>query len=113
VGADFVYTQSGQSTARFLDGRWLEQFNENPNAILETRVLSYTERNLQSYQVHGKHIFDNLLGLGISWTGSISESSQNEPDVRYFTNHYNLNNMSYSITRSTYRTAVKIFPEYE
>lgn len=109
IGADFVYTQSGQSTARFLEGRWLEQFNDNPNAVLETRVLSYTERSLQSYQLHGKHVFDNILGLGINWSGSISKTSQEEPDVRYFTNHYNLETLNYSITRSTYALPSRYF----
>ena len=109
IGADFVYTQSGQSTARFLEGRWLEQFNDNPNAVLETRVLSYTERSLQSYQLHGKHVFDNILGLGINWSGSISKTSQEEPDVRYFTNHYNTETLNYSITRSTYALPSRYF----
>ncbi|MFO7446376.1 MAG: TonB-dependent receptor [Ignavibacteriaceae bacterium] len=109
IGADFVYTQSGQSTARFLEGRWLEQFNENPNAILETRALTYTERNLQSYQLHGKHIFDSFLGLGVNWSGTISKTSQEDPDARYFTDHYNNVNMNYSITRSTYPLPSRYF----
>ncbi len=109
VGVDVVYTQSGQSTARFLEGRWLEQFNDAPNAILETRVLSYTERNLQSYQFHGKHLFDELYGLGISWSGSISKTSQDEPDARYFTNHYNNLNMNYSINRGNYALPSRYF----
>jgi TonB-dependent receptor len=109
IGADFVYTQSGQSTTRFLEGRWLEQFNNNPNAVLQTRVLGYTERSLQSYQLRGKHVFDNILGLGINWSGSISKTSQEEPDVRYFTNHYNSETLNYSITRSTYALPSRYF----
>jgi len=86
IGADIIYTQSGQSTARFLEGRWLEQFNESPDAIFQTRVLSYTERNLQSYQVHGKHVLDNILGLSVNWSGNISKALQEDPDSRYFSN---------------------------
>ncbi len=109
IGADFIYTQSGQSTTRFLEGRWLEQFNDSPNTILKTRVLSYTERNLQSYQVHGKHVFHNLLELGIDWSGTISNASQDEPDARYFTSHHNIDNNNYSITRSTYPLPSRYF----
>jgi outer membrane receptor protein involved in Fe transport len=102
IGANFVYTQSGQSLTRYLNGRWLEQFNDSPNIILQTRVLSYTERSLQSYQIHGKHVFDDLLGLGINWSGSIASTTQDEPDVRYFTNHVNNETLNYSISRSNY-----------
>jgi outer membrane receptor protein involved in Fe transport len=109
IGADIVYTQSGQSSARYLEGRWLEQFNDNPNAILQTRVLSYTERNLQSYQIHGKHIFDDLLGLGVNWSGTIASTTQEEPDARYFTNHLNNETLNYSITRSTYPLPSRYF----
>lgn len=109
IGTDIVYTQSGQSTARYLEGRWLEQFNDNPNAILQTRVLSYTERNLQSYQLHGKHVFDELFGLGLNWSGTIASTTQEEPDARYFTNHFNNETMNYSITRSTYPLPSRYF----
>jgi outer membrane receptor protein involved in Fe transport len=108
IGGDFIYTQSGQSAARFLEGRWDEQFNQNSNAVFQTRVLSYTERNLQSYQLHGKHFFESILGLSVNWSGSISTTSQIEPDTRYFTNHYSVQNiqgvdtLNYSITPSTY-----------
>ena len=115
IGADIIYTQSGQSTARFLEGRWLEQFNENPNNILQTRVLSYTERNLQSYQFHGKHVFDNLLGLTVNWSGNISKALQEEPDARYFTNNYTKRQLEgrdtvvYSISVSNYPLPSRYF----
>ena len=112
IGSDFVYTQSGQSSARFLEGSWDEQFGQNSNAVFQTRVLSYTERNLQSYQLHGKHVLENLLGLGINWSGTIANTKQDEPDSRYFTNHYsaqNNGNVNYSITSSTYPLPARYF----
>lgn len=105
IGADIVYTQSGKSTARYLDGSWDEQFGQNANAVLETRVLSYTERNLQSYQLHGKHFFENMLGLGVDWSATIAKTSQDEPDTRFFTDHYSVGNdgsYNYSISNSIY-----------
>jgi TonB-dependent receptor len=112
VGFDFIYTQSGQSTARFLEGTWDEQFGQNSNAVFQTRVLSYTERNIKSYQLHGKHVLENLLGLGINWSANLSDALQEEPDTRYFTNHYSVQNggtPNYSITSSTYALPSRYF----
>lgn len=108
IGVNYVYTQSGQSTSRFLQGRWQEQFGQESNAVFQTRVLSYVERNIQSFQLRGKHLFEEFLGLGVNWTGSISSTTQVEPDLRYFTNHYSVQNINgvdtinYSITPSAY-----------
>jgi outer membrane receptor protein involved in Fe transport len=115
IGTSIIYTQSGQSTARFLEGRWGEQFNENPNAFFQTRVLSFTERNLQSYQLHGKHSFEDLYGLGVNWSGTISKTSQEEPDARYFSNHYAIQNyqgrdtINYSILAANYALPSRYF----
>ena len=102
IGADFIYTQSGNSTSRFLYGSWDEQFSQGTNAVLETRVLKYTERNLQSYQFHGKHVFEKLLGLGINWSGTFANTSQDEPDTRFFSDNYSVQNgtKNYSIINS-------------
>jgi len=107
IGADFIYTQNGQSTARFLEGVWPEQ----SNLIFQTRALTYTERTLQSYQFHGKHVFENILGLGINWTGTISKASQDEPDARYFTNNYSVqgDNTNYSIIVGNYALPSRYF----
>jgi len=56
----------------------------------QNQALRYTERELTSYQLHGRHTVPDLIpgrtfgDLDISWTGSDNESSQNEPDVRFF-----------------------------
>jgi len=88
INANIFYTQSGESSSRYLVGRWPEQFGINTDAYFETRVLKYTERNLQSYQLSGEHYFEKLLNMKLDWKGSVSRNSQDEPDTRYFSDHF-------------------------
>lgn len=118
IGANLIYTQSGQSNSRFLEGRWIEQLSSE-NSTLQTRVLSYTERNLQSYQLHGKHVFENLAGFSINWSGTISNTTQKEPDTRYFTNHFanrqigGRDTVIYSIAASIYPLPSRYFRDMD
>ena len=56
--------------------------------MYETRVLHFVEREIRSGQVRGKHQFKGLGNLRIDWTGSRSQSIQEEPDLRFFTDNY-------------------------
>ncbi len=82
---NFYYTQSGYSAARYLQGSWFRQLgSEIP--VYETRSLVYIERNLQSYQLQGEHFLEGLGRSKINWQTAYSITSQNEPDMRFFTN---------------------------
>ncbi|MCI0707264.1 MAG: TonB-dependent receptor, partial [Ignavibacteriae bacterium] len=86
-GGNYVHTQSGESVSRYMVGRWPEQlFGENE--FFETRVLQYTERNLNSYQLRGKHFFNSFLNTTIEWSATKSRSLQDEPDARFFSDNY-------------------------
>ncbi len=86
IGTNFIYSQSGESVTRYQNGIWPDQLAEGP--IYETRSLLYTERNLRSTQLHGEHIFDTLLNSNIEWNASFSSTTQDEPDLRFFSNDY-------------------------
>ncbi|MBN1782875.1 carboxypeptidase-like regulatory domain-containing protein, partial [bacterium] len=76
ITAQHIRTQSGESTARYLSGYWQDLPS---TATFETRVLSWTERSLNSFQLSGKH---RLWGAHIDWSSSLSENEQVEPDQR-------------------------------
>lgn len=118
IGINVFYTQSGESRSRYLVGNWPEQFGpEADNVFFETRVLSWTERNLQSYQLSGEHYLPALLGMKLDWRGALTTTTQKEPDVRYFSDHYSIRPIAgterdtvlYSITPSAYSQPARYF----
>lgn len=113
---NLLYTQSGESSSRYLSGRWPDQFGATSEAIFETRVLGYVERNLQSYQLSGEHYFKGLLGLKLDWKGALTRNTQEEPDVRFFSNHFSTGAngvVNYSISPSNYPQPARYFRNLE
>ncbi|HDP98600.1 MAG TPA: TonB-dependent receptor [bacterium] len=80
-----LYNRNGESMARLLDGKFPY---ESGDANYQTTVLSYNERTMSSMQVSGDHQFDFLRMSRISWKYSFGKSTQDEPDIRFFTNSY-------------------------
>ena len=52
--------------------------------VFETRTLRYTERDLRSVQVTGKHLFPAWRETKLQWSYTDADTSQEEPDTRYF-----------------------------
>ena len=82
LGFSLIYTQNGESTTRFLTGEVPEHVD--PGEFVETRTLGYKERKINVFQFSGDHLFlgDNRF----HWQLSLSNSNQDEPDIRFFTN---------------------------
>jgi TonB-dependent receptor len=66
-------------------------------------TIGYTERAINSGQLKGEHYMENLNRLKVTWLGSFTQSSQNEPDLRF-------NNMDYRVDEQTGDTAFAIQP---
>jgi outer membrane receptor protein involved in Fe transport len=100
ISASYLKTQSGSNTGRYLYG--LDE--DIPDDTYESRVIHYTERSLQSYQFNGKHNFPALVNTNFEWKVSLSENTQEEPDVRYFENYYTQTDQGrfYSITSALF-----------
>lgn len=117
LAMNLVYTRSGESTARAMRGTWPEQLSGS--TLFETRVLQYTERDLTTLQVRGKHVFPSLAASTVEWTASTSSSRQDEPDARYFSNtvsHLVLGGRDttvYSITPSIFPRPARYFRSLE
>jgi TonB-dependent receptor len=65
------------------------QIGERRDAIinpiqLETFRMQHVEQELQNFQLNGEHNFPNANNLKIEWRGSLVNSSQVEPQTRFF-----------------------------
>ena len=110
LSARFLYSQSGESTARYQSGTWVDQLGEEP--VYETRSLLYKERDLMTFQFSGEHYFGSLLGLSVDWSAAISSTEQDEPDLRFFSDDYTLEDDGsyyYDIHTSSYNEPTRFF----
>ena len=81
INFSYLRTQSGENTGRYLNGYW-EQFNSS-DIELRSRVNQFVERNLDSYQLSGKHKFAFLNNVQLDWNTAIQSNGQSQPDARF------------------------------
>ncbi len=84
LGWNSMYSRSGESSARLQVGSWPKELGDDPNSVRTNRYLSYTEREVYSTQLRGKHYFRSALKSTLEWTGAFARTIQDEPDRRYF-----------------------------
>jgi TonB-dependent receptor len=86
IALNLMYNRSSDKVADFREGRWSEEvFGENN--IYQTNVLQYLERSIGSAQLKGKHTVGKR-NIEVEWLSSLAQSSQDEPDLRYFSRDY-------------------------
>jgi outer membrane receptor protein involved in Fe transport len=86
LNINYMYNRDGESVARYLHGSLPRDFNAD--RVYEARVLRYTERMLGSLQIGGDHYLGKSLPLRIEWQSAYATNSQDDPDLRYFTDDY-------------------------
>jgi len=105
IGWNLVYTRNGESEARNMQGEWPEFIEEG--AYARNYVLSYTERKVTANQFSGSHaLFDNKVRA--DWQIAIDRTSQENPDVRYFTDQVSYSEEVDSITGRPIDTTYQI-----
>ena len=111
--ARYLLTQSGESTARYQNGSWNDQLGEG--AVYETRSLLFTERKLQSLQFGGEHFFTKIMGINAKWSLSYSTTEQDEPDLRFFSSDYQIENgdTTFAINKNSYNEPTRFFRNLE
>ena len=83
IGINSLYTRSGESEAGFATGQFL-QISADPEIEFADRGITYTERELLSLQLRGRH---QLFGQAeLEWLGTYSQNAVDEPDQRFFFN---------------------------
>jgi outer membrane receptor protein involved in Fe transport len=103
IGYVLFYNQSGIKEASY-------DFGQKPSdefgMYIQSRELGFQERMILTNQLKGEHFLQTLAKLKISWIVSLTNSKQNEPDLRFFTNSYypeNIGGSMYEINPSKYK----------
>ena len=84
ISLNYIYNTNGQSIARTLQGQYDYDKLDAEDDLFISSNLGYSERQLSSFQLSGDHQFTSLAGLKMDWNASTSGTSQDEPDLRYF-----------------------------
>ncbi|MDA0751220.1 MAG: TonB-dependent receptor [Verrucomicrobia bacterium] len=80
IGFNFLFNHSSEDEARLQSG-FLQGFEDS---TFETSTLHYIVRELRSFQLKGTHEFPELLDLKTDWIAALSSTTQDEPDLRFF-----------------------------
>ena len=89
LGFNFLHNQSTEDMVRQQEGFDFTTGN-SPDTITHANLLQYTERQLHTFQFKGRHALPWFTGLGdarLDWLTALSNTSQAEPDLRFF-NYY-------------------------
>ena len=108
IGLSMMHNQSGITTARFQEGK---KQVDDPDDGYQTRTWQFLQRGLSTAQLKGKHVFGKN-NAEIKWMSSYALSTQDEPDLRFFTNRFRENTngeRSYFIKPSSDRLPVRYF----
>lgn len=110
IGINLMHNHSGTSSGRYFEGPFPA---DDPNLIFQTRVVQYRQRQLNTAQIKGAHVFggDSTSHLRVEWVGAATLSSQDEPDLRFFSNDYTIFNEDtlYNITEALYNNPGRYF----
>ena len=86
VSINLMRNQSSEAKTRYLEGVFPYASGGDPNFQIQNRSLEYLERSLTTGQLKGEHGIGNNTPLSLDWIFSITKSTQDEPDLRYFNN---------------------------
>tara|TARA_B100001758_G_scaffold129679_1_gene111590 strand:+ start:907 stop:3885 length:2979 start_codon:yes stop_codon:yes gene_type:complete len=108
---NFLNSQAAEDEARHLSGELQEQFGLDSDTIYETYVLHYTERSLQNHQFKGRQVFSGLGDLESNWVTSWAKTTQDEPDLRFFTFDHDADGSNVQIRESLYSPPTRFYRE--
>ena len=86
ISVNGLFNSTGEDVARRQSGLYIAGGGLDNDQTYTTRTLKFTERELRSMQVTGKHLFPSWHGLLVEWSGSNGRNTQDEPDTRFFNN---------------------------
>ncbi len=108
TGLLLLHNHSGESLARYQVG---EKSSDEAGMLYQTRTLQFLERGFTSVQLNGEKYFENAGKLKVNWLSSYTYSKQDEPDLRFFTNHYTQQGETrlYEISQSLYPVPTRYY----
>lgn len=92
LGFTFFYNQNGVDEARVQDQGYE---SSDPTSTFRKFNLYWTERNLNTYQMKGEHTFPEAAKLKFNWLVALTQTTQDEPDARFFNDNDNHSGQGY------------------
>ncbi|MEM1042999.1 MAG: TonB-dependent receptor [Bacteroidota bacterium] len=112
LGLNVLYNRSASQSARLRTGAFPRDLSADQ--VFETRALETIERTLASAQLRGEHAFSDR-GVQAEWNASLARSAQDEPDLRFFSNHFTPGaaDTSFTIAANLYPEPTRYFRDLE
>ena len=110
---NYMYNRSAKKYARYQDGHF---YSDDPDLFREDRILGFTERSINMFQLMGEHSIGENGKFNIKWITAATFSTQKEPDLRFFSNDYVQNDQGqniYSISANLYKEPGRFFRDLE
>ena len=86
IALNGLFNAASEDVARVQSGLYIAGGGLDNDQVYTTRTLKFTERELRSGQLAGRHLFPGWHGLLVEWAASSARNTQDEPDTRFF-NH--------------------------
>lgn len=83
ITGNIIFNNDAELEGRSQRGRFLGQVS-NSLAEFNTNSLAFTQRQVATYQLGGRHVMPRARNIEIEWMGALTNSVQREPDLRYF-----------------------------
>lgn len=116
IGANVIYNNDADVIGRQQIGNFVGQLSV-PTADYLTNSMEFIQREYTSYQFTGRHLIPKLNDVEITWAGSFNNSSQLEPDTRYFayTRYFDESNgeLRYDINEAEFRPPFHFWRELQ
>lgn len=109
MNVNYLYNRNAESESRYLEGIFPEAFGGS-NEFFETRVLRYTMRDIGTFQVGGEHLLTGGRGIRADWQVTYSEATQDEPDLRKFSDNLLLRENEEGTIDTTYNLSANQNP---
>jgi outer membrane receptor protein involved in Fe transport len=84
ISLQTLYNRQGEQEARYICGE-VEKDGIIGDSRFETRTIKYSEQSMRSVQLNGEHMLSNIR---LNWKAALNGSSREEPDLRYFSDDY-------------------------
>ncbi|WP_235298994.1 TonB-dependent receptor [Portibacter marinus] len=98
INFNLVYNHNSEKESEYFRGP--RPPNIENEFIFEGRSNLFREREMINYQLTGNHVIPAANNLEINWSGSYVNAGLNAPNLRYFSNQFNLETGKSSIPLS-------------
>ena len=97
LSLNILRNQSSEKNTRFQDGDFPR---EDASLDYQTTQLQFLERSLTSFQLKGEHVFGEDNKAVLDWTSSYILSTQDEPDLRFYSIGFRPNTNEFEVAPS-------------